>query len=112
MRTITFVTAAVFSIGYAVPASAQVYSYANCQSLAEQRDATIGWRVHREFMRECMAGKIPMSVASQTPTVRHVLDAESFGYCNGLAEQRGSTEGQRVYREFIRECMEGQIPAR
>jgi hypothetical protein len=108
MRAITFVIAAAFSTGYAVPASTQVYSYGTCQALAEQRDSTIGWRVHRDFMRQCMAGQIPMSSSSEPPTASHVLDAENFGYCNGRAEERGPP----VYREFVKDCMEGRVPGR
>jgi hypothetical protein len=112
MRNITIVIAAVFSIGYAVPASAQVQSFASCEALAVQRDSNIGLRVFRDFMRECMAGKIPTSAPAEPATVQHVLDAESFGYCQALAEQRGSTEGYHTFRDFMRECREGQIPAR
>jgi hypothetical protein len=113
MRAISLIiAAAALTVGYTVPASAQVRSYASCEALAEQRDSALGHRAHREFIRECLAGKIPMSAAAQTPTVTHVLDAESFGYCQGLAEERGATIGYRVSREFMRECMDGKIPPR
>ena len=114
MRTIAFVAAAVFSTSFAVPASAQVYGFSACEALAVQRDSNIGIRVFHDFMRECMAGKIPMTVggASQPPTVQHVLDAESYGYCQALAEQRDSAVGYNVHREFMKQCMAGQIPGR
>jgi hypothetical protein len=94
------------------PALAQVQSYATCEALAEQRDSTTPRSTFREFMRECMAGRIPMTVPSQTPTPSHVLAAESFGYCQALAEQRGSAMPESTHRAFIRQCMAGQIPGR
>jgi hypothetical protein len=59
-----------------------------------------------------MAGRIPTSVPAQTPTPSHVLAAESFGYCQALAEQRASTIPESTHRAFIRQCMSGQIPGR
>jgi hypothetical protein len=94
------------------PAFAQVQNYANCEALAEQRDSTTPSSTFREFMRECMAGRIPTRVPAQTPTPSHVLAAESFGYCQALAEQRGSTMPENTHRAFIRQCMSGQIPGR
>ena len=96
----------------ATPAFTQVQNYANCEALAEQRDSTIPSSTFREFMRECMAGKIPMAVPSQTPTASHVLAAESYGYCQALAEERGSTMPESTHRAFIRQCMSGKIPGR
>jgi hypothetical protein len=110
MRIIVAAITAGLAVGYSAPAFAQAYSYAACEALAEQRDSTTG-RQHRDFIRECMAGKIPMTVPPVTHTTAHVLEAESFGYCQALAEQRASTTG-RQHREFIKECMAGRIPGR
>jgi hypothetical protein len=94
------------------PAFAQVQNYADCEVLAEQRESTIPTSTFRAFMRECMAGKIPMTVPPQAPTASHVLAAESFGYCQALAQERGSTVPERTHRAFIRQCMSGEIPGR
>jgi hypothetical protein len=92
-----------------VPALAQTSSYGACEALAEQRGGDLGGTNHRLFIRDCMSGKIPMSTPAVNPPTKHVLDAESFGRCWTLAEQRGSTTGGSVYRQFMKQCMDGEI---
>jgi hypothetical protein len=111
MRTIIAAVAGLLTIGIAAPAFAQVHNYANCEALAEQRGGDTGAINHRIFMRDCLAGKIPMSTSPVPVTPQHILEARSFGYCQALAEKRGAETGGTTHRLFIKQCMEGRIPA-
>jgi hypothetical protein len=111
MRTIIVTIAGILTIGTAAPAFAQVHSYAACEALAEQRGGDVGATNHRLFMRDCLAGKIPMSTRPGPATPQHILEARSLGYCQALAEKRGAETGGTNHRLFIKQCMEGRIPA-
>ena len=102
MRTIILTAVISLTASFAAPAVAQVHT--SCQSARHHRRAVEikQENAHRDFIRECLAGKIPMAATPEAPTTAHVLGAESFGRCQALAEQRGSSTG-RAHRDFIAE---------
>ena len=115
MRAIIPTIAAVLTVSFTAPAlAAQAPTYARCETLAEQRGATVegGQRNHRTFVAECMAGKIPeFAAAAKSPTSRQTSQAQSAERCEALAEERGAAVegGQRNHRQFVAGCMAGKI---
>lgn len=91
----------------------QSATYDGCIELSEQRGAGVGSgrRNHSEFMRECLAGKIPVTVGGPASAPAPAAHLESYNRCEALSEQRGSgtDSGQRTHREFMTQCMAGQI---
>jgi hypothetical protein len=87
-------------------------SYSACEALSEQRASGQGGgnRTHNQFMRDCLAGKIPFR-AGGSPRPALEAHAQSFERCEALGEQRGagSAWGDRNHRSFMRQCMEGKI---
>jgi hypothetical protein len=91
----------------------QSATFDSCFSLSEQRGAGAesGRRNHNEFMRECLAGKIPVTVGGPASAPAPAAHVESYNRCEALSEQRGSgtDSGRRTHRDFMTECMGGQI---
>jgi hypothetical protein len=85
-------------------------SYSACESLSLQRGSGPGpsTRSHNEFMRECLAGKIPFR-AGRTYAAAPEAHVQSFERCEALSEQRGSGGSDRTHRSFMRQCMAGKI---
>src|SRR5215470_5031227 len=86
-------------------------TYSACEALSEQRASGPGPSTrHNEFMRECLAGKIPFA-APKTPAAASARQVQSFERCEALAEQRGagSAWGDRNHRSFMNQCMTGRI---
>src|SRR5712692_2562540 len=79
-------------------------SFAACDALAVQRGSK--GRGYREFMRECRAGRVPLTGGN--PPITTQGPRQSREKCNALALERGSVG--RGYREFMRECMAGRVP--
>ena len=115
MRFTTISIAAALAIGAsATPLFAQQSATFNsCFSLAEQRGAGAdsGRRNHNEFMRDCLAGKIPVTVGGPAPAPAPAAHLESYNRCEALSEQRGSgtDSGRRTHLDFMTECMAGNI---
>jgi hypothetical protein len=131
MRMMTFVVTGVLATCIAVPAVAakpagnRTPTYARCEALALQRGAGRSQanpevqRPHRDFIAQCMAGKIPGMI---TPTPVAMADPAApgnFDYCEALSIQRGSGPGaggsggdpevSRTHRSFMAQCMAGKI---
>jgi hypothetical protein len=85
-------------------------SYNACESLSLQRASGPGpsTRTHNEFMRECLAGKIPFR-EGRTVVAASEGHVQSFERCEALSEQRGSGGSDRTHRSFMRQCMAGKI---
>ncbi len=114
MRFTAISIAAALTIGAsATPVFAQPSTFDSCASLSEQRGAGIesGRKNHTEFMRECLAGRIPVTVGGPAVTPAPAAHIESYNKCEALSEQRGSgtDSGRRTHREFMTECMAGSI---
>ena len=116
MRFTAIAIAAALTLGAgATSASAQqAAAYDSCSALAEARGAGAegGRRNHLEFMRNCLAGQIPVTVGGPASAPAPAAHVESYNKCETLAEQRGAggdNSGRRNHNEFMRECMAGQI---
>jgi hypothetical protein len=115
MRFTAISIAAALTIGAAATSvlAQQSTSFDSCSSLAEQRGAGAesGRRNHTEFMRECLAGKIPVTVGGPASAPAPAAHLDSYNKCEALAEQRGSgtDSGLRNHREFMTQCMAGTI---
>jgi hypothetical protein len=84
-------------------------SYSACEALSIQRGSGPGPSTrHNEFMRECLAGKIPFA-AGRTVVAASEAHVQSFEKCEALSEQRGSGGSDRTHRSFMRQCMAGKI---
>jgi hypothetical protein len=116
MRFTAIPIAAAFVIGAsATPVFAQQsMTFDSCFSLSEQRGAGAesGRRNHNEFMRECLAGQIPVTVGGPASAPAPAAHVESYNKCEALSEQRGAgtDSGHRNHREFMSQCMAGGIP--
>ena len=91
----------------------QAATFDGCFALSEQRGtgAESGRRNHSDFMRDCLAGRIPVTVGGPAPAPAPAAHLESYNKCEALSEQRGSgtDSGHRTHREFMTQCMAGQI---
>jgi hypothetical protein len=85
-------------------------TYSACESLSLQRASGPGpsERTHRQFMQDCLAGKIPFS-AGRAMAAAPEQQVQSFERCEALSEQRGSGGSDRTHRSFMRQCMAGKI---
>jgi len=89
-------------------------SYSACEALSQQRASGPGLstRTHNQFMRDCLAGKIPFS-AGRAFAAAPEAQVQSFERCEALAEQRGAgsqgATGNRAHRSFMNQCMAGKI---
>ena len=114
MRTMTFVFASALTMCVSAPAlAAQLPTDAQCHALARQRGSgeEAGSRNHERFIRDCVAGKVPV----ETPAIPNAVrehQAQSSELCHELARQRGAGEGSgnRNHERFTRQCMDGKIP--
>jgi hypothetical protein len=92
----------------------QSATFDSCFSLSEQRGAGAesGRRNHSEFMRNCLAGKVPVTVGGPASAPAPAAHIESYNRCEALSEQRGSgtDSGHRTHRDFMTECMAGKTP--
>src|SRR5215831_519290 len=89
-------------------------TYNACESLSLQRGSGPGpsTRTHNQFMRDCLAGKIPFS-AGKAFAAAPEAEVQSLEKCEALAEQRGAGSaggsGNRNHNSFMRQCMAGKI---
>jgi hypothetical protein len=89
-------------------------SYSACESLSLQRGSGPGpsERTHRQFMQDCLAGKIPLR-AGRAMAAAPEAQVQSFERCEALSEQRGAGaaggSGNRNHNSFMRQCMTGKI---
>ena len=115
MRFTAISIAAALTIGASATSvfAQQSLTFDSCYSLSEQRGAGAesGRRNHSEFMRECLAGKIPFTVGGPASAPAPAAHVESYNKCEALSEQRGSgtDSGRRTHREFMTQCMAGEI---
>jgi hypothetical protein len=116
MRFTTISIAAALVIGASVTSvfAQQTTTFDSCFSLSEQRGAApdSGRRNHTDFMRQCLTGKIPFTVGGQASAPAPATQVDSYNKCEALSEQRGSgtDSGNRNHRDFMSQCMGGQIP--
>ena len=113
-RSAVVFTVAIMTL---VPSMVQAQAratYSACESLSQQRGSGPGpsTRTHNEFMRECLAGKIPFS-AGRAFAAAPEAEVQSLEKCEALAEQRGAGSaggsGNRNHNSFMRQCMAGKI---
>src|SRR5262249_40502356 len=80
-------------------------SYRTCEALSEQRGSGIGGgnRNHNQFMRDCLAGRIPFR-EGRTVVAASEAHVQSFERCEALSEQRGAGGSDRNHRSFMRQC--------
>jgi hypothetical protein len=115
MRMYAVVAAALTLCSGSSAFAQQSASYEACFALSEERGAGVGGpgqRNHNEFMTECLAGKVPLTVGGPAPTPASAEHVQSYNKCFALSEQRGAGvggPGQRNHSEFMRECMAGRI---
>ena len=87
-------------------------TYNACEDLSLQRGSGPGpsTRSHNEFMRDCLAGKIPFTTPP-LPKPASQVQVQSFEKCEALSEQRGAGPqvGTRNHNSFMRQCMTGRI---
>ena len=113
-------SAIVFAIAVMmVVPEAMVYAqsratYSACETLSLQRGSGPGpsTRTHNQFMRDCLAGRIPFS-AGRAFAAAPEAHVQSFERCEALSEQRGAGpeggSGNRNHNSFMRQCMAGKI---
>src|SRR6267143_5794988 len=110
-RSAILITVAVMMAATQANAQSRA-SFSACEALSEQRASGIGGgnRTHNQFMRDCLAGRIPFR-AGGTVASAPEAHVQSFGRCEALSEQRGagSAWGDRNHRSFMRQCMAGKI---
>ena len=99
----------------ASPAFAQQSAnFDSCLTLSAQRGAGVGsgLKNHREFMGQCLAGRIPFTTGGPSLAAAPSEHVESYNRCANLSEQRGAgvESGDRNHRIFMTQCMAGQIP--
>jgi hypothetical protein len=115
MRTFTLAFATVAAICAGAPAfAAQLPTDAQCHAIARQRGGSeiAGRRAHESFIRDCVAGRVPMTEVPRLPDSVRELRAVSSDVCHEIAQRRGSgeTAGRRAHDKFIRDCMAGKVP--
>ena len=112
-RFAILVTAAVMMAATQANAQSRA-SYSACESLSLKRASGPGpsERTHNQFMRDCLAGKIPFS-AGRAFAAAPEAHVQSFEKCEALSEQRGAGaaggSGNRNHNSFMRQCMAGKI---
>src|SRR5215510_139780 len=110
-RSAVLIAIAAMTIATAANAQSRA-SYSACESLSLQRGSGPGPsnRTHNEFMRDCLAGRIPFS-AGRAFAAAPEAHVQSFERCEALSEQRGagSAGGNRNHNSFMRQCMAGKI---
>jgi hypothetical protein len=108
-RSAIVIAAAVMVIATQANAQSRA-SYRACEELSEQRGSGIGGgnRNHNQFMRDCLAGRIPFR-EGRTVVAASEGHVQSFERCEALSEQRGSGGSDRTHRSFMRQCMAGKI---
>src|SRR5438094_9793671 len=106
---------AIAAMTIATAANAQSRAtYSACESLSLQRGSGPGpsTRTHNQFMRDCLAGPIPIS-AGRAYAAAPEAHVQSFERCEALSEQRGAGaeggSGNRNHNSFMRQRMAGQI---
>ena len=106
---IVFAVAGMLIIPTMVQAQSRA-SYRACEALSEQRGSGIGGgnRNHNQFMRDCLAGRIPFREGG-TVVAASEAHVQSFERCEALSEQRGAGGSDRNHRSFMRQCMAGKI---
>jgi hypothetical protein len=115
MRTYSgMIAIATLTAFCASPAFAQQSAnFSSCMTLSEQRGAgpDSGHRNHRDFMNQCLAGQIPFTTGGPTLAAAQPEHVQSYNRCADLSEQRGAgvESGDRNHREFMTQCMAGQI---
>jgi hypothetical protein len=109
MIAITTLTAFCASPAFAQ----QSANFDSCLTLSAQRGAGVGsgYRNHREFMAQCLAGQIPLTTGGPSLAAASPEHVQSYNRCADLSEQRGAgvDSGDRNHREFMTQCMTGQI---
>ena len=84
-----------------------------CHEIARQRGSgeEAGLRNHERFIRDCVAGKVPLSDRTRIRTETQELHRRSSEECHTLALQRGSSDsaGSRAHERFIRDCVAGKV---
>ena len=111
---ILIAVAATMMIATEANAQSRAATYNACESLSLKRGSGPGpsTRTHNEFMRECLAGKIPFS-AGRAFAAAPEAHVQSFERCEALSEQRGAGpgggSGNRNHNSFMRQCMAGKI---
>src|SRR5215467_13584448 len=110
-RSAILITVAAIMVATAANAQRRA-SYSACESLSLQRASGPGpsTRTHNDFMRDCLAGKIPFG-GQRALAAAPEQQVQSFEKCEALGEQRGagSAWGDRNHRSFMRQCMAGKI---
>jgi hypothetical protein len=113
MRLSTMVIGAVLTVCSSAAFAQQSPNFDACLALSEQRGAGIesGNRNHTQFMRDCLAGKVPFTTGGPAVAPAPQEYTENYDRCAALSEQRGAgtTSGGRNHREFMTECMAGKI---
>ena len=115
MRFTAISIAAALTIGASTTAAfaQQSASFDSCFTLSTERGAgaNSGRRNHNEFMRDCLAGRIPVTVGGSALAPAPTAHVESYNRCEALSEERGSgvDSGDRTHRGFMNECMAGAI---
>ena len=117
MRAIGLLIAVVTIGAFVTPsAAAQAPTFARCEALSIQRGAGPegpGLRAHRQFMADCMAGKITeLARVAKNTSKREAARTTSYEKCEQLSEQRGAGPegpGQRSHNNFMTQCMAGKI---
>jgi hypothetical protein len=98
-------TATLLALGYVTrTVAAEGPTYAKCEALAEERGSGpgIGARVHREFMTNCMQGRIPPYTLGGVTRGQRL----SMQKCEQIARQRNIPG---AHLSFIERCMRGEI---
>jgi hypothetical protein len=117
MRILAVAIATMLPCLFIAPAfAAGAPTFAKCEALSEQNGAgaqAAGSRNHRQFMADCMAGKVPqLSAAPKNPTPAQTAGMSSYDKCEALADERGAAAqatGSRNHRKFIADCLAGKI---
>ena len=117
MRILAVTIATMLTGFFVAPAfAADAPTFAKCEALAEKSGSGAqgaGSRNHRQFISDCMAGKIPqLSAAPQNPTPVQTAKMTSYDKCEALADQRGAAAqgtGTRNHHKFIADCLAGKI---
>ena len=111
---ISIATALVIGASATSVFAQQTPTFDNCFSLSDERGAGVetGRRNHNDFMRACLTGKIPFTVGGLASAPAPATQVDSYNKCEALSEQRGSgtDSGHRNHRDFMNQCMAGQIP--
>src|SRR5262245_31952927 len=94
MRTYSgMIAIATLTAFCASPAFAQQSAnFDACLTLSAQRGAGVGsgYRNHRDFMTQCLAGQIPLTTGGPTLAAAPPEHVQSYNRCADLSEQRGA----------------------